>query len=246
MNSDQRKGSTPDTAPRYISVLGDSISTFEGYNPRGHSVFYDQEKQRLNGLSGVAETWWCNVIRALGATLCVNNSYSGSRVSGLAFPAANQPERLRFLRTEQVVPRVILVFIGGNDFGYDVPLKSGGVFRRDAACFGDAYDIMLRNMRRMYPKSRIVCGTMMRSFIKDRPQWQFPEFLHGVPKEAYNEEIRGACRRRGATLVDLSRTYKRYETLDGSHPTVLGHSQIAEAWLSEIRRSHEWLMRDWS
>lgn len=39
-----------------ISVLGDSISTFEGYNPAGYEVFYDNIVSHNNGLSSVDDT----------------------------------------------------------------------------------------------------------------------------------------------------------------------------------------------
>ena len=52
---------------KLVSILGDSISTFEGYNPLGYSVFYDQEMQNKNGLKTVYDTWWAKVNQALGA-----------------------------------------------------------------------------------------------------------------------------------------------------------------------------------
>ena len=40
-----------------ISIMGDSISTFESFNPEGYSVFYDSQMQYLNGLSSSEDTW---------------------------------------------------------------------------------------------------------------------------------------------------------------------------------------------
>ncbi len=31
---------------RYVSIMGDSISTYSGYNPQGYSVFYDENNQK--------------------------------------------------------------------------------------------------------------------------------------------------------------------------------------------------------
>ena len=33
-----------------VSIVGDSISTYEGYNPYGFAVYYDRGMQELNGL----------------------------------------------------------------------------------------------------------------------------------------------------------------------------------------------------
>lgn len=227
---------------RYVSILGDSISTFERCNPDGFRVYYDEEKQRLNGLTNVSETWWYKVIQALDVSLCVNNSFSGSRVSGDCFPAANSPERLKYCRSGDVIPQLLLIYIGGNDFGYNVPLRSKRLFQRDTSYFGDAYDLMLSRIQKMFPQTTIVCSTGIRTYLQDDPSWQYPEFLYGKPREAYNDQIRWACHKHKVRLVDLSRTYIRYETLDGSHPTKTGHSQIASAWISELRK-HGWLSR---
>ncbi len=33
-----------------VSVLGDSISTYEGYIPPNYKVYYDEDRQKINGL----------------------------------------------------------------------------------------------------------------------------------------------------------------------------------------------------
>lgn len=45
-----------------VSIIGDSISTFEGYNPQGFAVFYNEEKQQQAGIANVTDTWWQTVI----------------------------------------------------------------------------------------------------------------------------------------------------------------------------------------
>ena len=59
-----------------FSILGDSISTYMGYNPCGYAIFYDAEKCIRNGLYSVSETWWNQVIRVCDGELLVNNSFS--------------------------------------------------------------------------------------------------------------------------------------------------------------------------
>ena len=41
-----------------VSILGDSISTFKGYNPPGYFVYYDEITQEQNKLRNVYGTWW--------------------------------------------------------------------------------------------------------------------------------------------------------------------------------------------
>ena len=54
---------------RLVSIIGDSISTYEGYNPSGYAVFYDQEMCARNGLKSVYDTWWAKVNQFLHAYL---------------------------------------------------------------------------------------------------------------------------------------------------------------------------------
>lgn len=149
-----------------ISVLGDSISTFTGYNPDGYSVFYNKEIARANGLHDMSETWWNQVIRAYNGDLLVNDSFSGSRVSGLEFPSANSVQRILNLRKD-AIPDVILVYIGFNDFGYGVPLKRKWFSNMNRLLFfQDSYCIMLKRLKIAYPNAIIVCGTLSKTFIK--------------------------------------------------------------------------------
>ena len=83
----------------FVSILGDSISTYSGYNPKEYAVYYDEEMQKRNGLNSVYDTWWAKVNQSLCAYLCVNNSYSGSEVSGQKFPAGCCRERVMHLHT---------------------------------------------------------------------------------------------------------------------------------------------------
>lgn len=71
---------------KMVSLIGDSISTYSGYNPEGYSVFYDYHLQQKNGLSSIYDTWWAKVNQTFCAYICVTNSDSvetGSLVSFL-------------------------------------------------------------------------------------------------------------------------------------------------------------------
>lgn len=46
----------------------------------------------------------------------------------------------------------------------------------------------------------------------------------------YNQAIRKACKECHTELADLAETGILYETLDGSHGTVKGHREMAQAW----------------
>lgn len=212
---------------KLVSILGDSVSTFEGYNPEGYTVYYDKAMNEKNGLRSVSDTWWARVNESLDAQLCVNNSYSGSKVTGELFPAGASEERLQNLGTERSDPDLILVYMGFNDFAGGVELISS----LDRFGFEDSYDVMLRSLKRNYPSAKIVCGTLMRTVVEGRKDWEFPEYGAGISLEEYNDTIRMVAQDNQCYLADLSRGTREYETLDGFHPSARGHHTIAERWI---------------
>ena len=72
-----------DYCGKKFSIIGDSISTLEGYNPKDYKVFYAEDTCIKSGVRELQDTWWGKVITFLGGELLVNNSWSGSRVTKL-------------------------------------------------------------------------------------------------------------------------------------------------------------------
>ena len=224
----------------FVSIVGDSISTFEGYNPPNHAVFYDKETQALNGMTSVYDTWWEKVNKAIHAYLCVNNSFSGSRVTGNVFPAGSSIERISQLRTTKYTPDLILVYIGFNDYGNGVKIKRKGtsLFKKtDYSYFEEAYTLMVERIKKQYPRAMVVCGTLLLSKLKSDENWRFPEKFAGVPFEDYNNIIRLIACKKKVFLADVGAFESRYETLDGTHPTAEGHQTIANAWIKCLYES---------
>lgn len=212
-----------------ISVLGDSISTYSGYNPKGYAVYYDENYQAQTHLTDVSLTWWHRVISHLGGILCVNDSYSGSKVSGGRFPSGSSLERIGNLGD----PDVILVYLGMNDYGYAIPVKapSGHNNPLGLSFFAPAYESMLEGLKSTYPKAQIICGTLMMTRMKEYDGWGFPTHYHGNSFDDYNTAIRRACEKYDCQVADLVALGIRYQSLDGTHPDVVGHEEIAGAWI---------------
>ena len=102
--------------------------------------------------------------------------------------------------------------------------------RKDLSYFINAYEKMIYQIKKNYPNGKIVCGTLMRTSIPTNDSWVFPEYFGDVSFEDYNDAIREASRRQKCCLADTDALNMRYETLDGSHPTVSGHRTLADAW----------------
>ncbi len=221
-----------------VSIFGDSISTYEGYNPPGYAVFYDKEMQKRNGLQSADDTWWSIVLKSIGGTLCVNASYSGRRVSGDSFPAACSDESVFHLRKDdKCIPDMVLVYLGYNDFGYGVKLcrnRLSNPFIKDTRFFLDAYNDMLVKIKKEYPKTAVICGTLLRTSIRNRDDFIFPQEVGGLSFDEYNRAIRKACKRNRVYLADITLTDYLCETIDGSHPTKNGQATLARAWIEKL------------
>lgn len=209
-----------------ISILGYSISTYVGYNPYGYAVYYKEDTLYDNDIESVDDTWWKQVIDALGGELCVNNSYSGSTVVGTFMPSACSQERCSNLHDESN-PNLILIYMGTNDRGLEVGI--GMDDPNDIKKFYGAYRTMLKQMKNNYPTAKIVSGTLLMGYLKDGKDLDYDSFMREGTR--YNDAIRLAAKEEGCLLADLALSGERYETLDYCHPTKKGHSTMARFWL---------------
>ena len=207
-----------------VSIMGDSISTYEGWNPEGYAVQYVSRYARENGLASVSDTWWHRVLTARGYELVVNDSLSGSLASGGAFPSASCEERTRSVAGTGPTPDAVLFYIGVNDYGYCAPLDR----------FGCDYVLMLDRVTASCPGARLVCATLMKTHVAGYESWAFPTNQIGLDLDDYNDAIRDVVSSRatrGAMLADLASGRETYETFDGVHPSAAGMATIADAWL---------------
>lgn len=238
---------------RAISILGDSISTFEGANPVGYAVFYQGDKLAEAGLATCEDTWWWQVAHALGGRVIANSSWSGSMVAGEGFPACASAERVAALSHDGEAPDDVIVYCGINDYGwgsadaqraghasavpFDVaeplsaPLRVPGDAPADAAdSFGQAYRSMLLLIRMAYPKARVWALTPAAGRVRGQQRSTFPRSFRGVPFAAYRQAVLDEAAHTGCIGCDLDALGYDYEGIEGTHPTKRGMRQLA--WLA--------------
>mgnify|MGYP004451433147 CR=1 FL=1 len=233
-----------------FSIMGDSISTFEGCVPDGYTLFYNDERLERSGVLRPEDTWWSHAVRALGGTVLADSAWSGSMVEGAGFPAASSPERAAaLLGPDGQAPDAVLVFIGINDYGWggaeaqaagrshamprcidpaSVPEQVAGAAPTDAVeRFGAAYRTMLRNIRTAAPKTAVYCITLLpgRTHGVDHPEFCYR--LRGHHLDEYNAAIREAAVAEGCRVADVRAFGRDYDSLEGTHPTNLGMRQFA-------------------
>ena len=56
-----------------FSILGDSISTLAGYTTPDGAAFYEGDKRHKAGIFTPEDTWWGQVVAAMGGRVLVNH-----------------------------------------------------------------------------------------------------------------------------------------------------------------------------
>ncbi|MBQ9731452.1 MAG: hypothetical protein IJV94_05060 [Bacilli bacterium] len=160
-----------------ISFLGDSITTYPewsnntSYNSTigNNALWYDASK-----LDNVDKTWWKRTVDNLDLELCVNNAWSGSRVTTTAgTTAATSMDRSNNLHNDLTnsYPDIIIIYIGINDFNAGVECgtfvsldeiydEENKTYIGDLTNFADAYATMLHKVTSKYINADIYCCTM--------------------------------------------------------------------------------------
>ncbi len=230
---------------KYISFLGDSISTFSGWSNNtshnnsigGNAIWYPNNNYVGANLS-VQDTWWHTVAKELGYEIAVNNSWSGSVVNS----AQTYNVRSRNLHNTSNVakPDVVVVFMGVNDYaaGTAVGTYDG---KSDPPVnptnFSEAYGRTIKNILDKYEGVEVYCCT----FLPDRKRFSGSNNAQGIDESAYNDAIRTIAANMGVNLIDLynnsgiTPSNISQFTVDKLHPNKNGMEKVAKTIIDVIK-----------
>ena len=228
-----------------ISILGDSISTFKGYIPDGNAVFFTGSN---GGITDVSMTWWYKLITNLEGNLCMNNSWSGSRVTTTGGNAsAGCMSRCENLHNGDTNPDIIIVYMGINDFNngvqigtYDGTTSISSV--TDTTKFREAYAILLNKILNKYTNAKVYVCTLPYC-DRNTDENDFPELnTNGVSLSQYNIAIRELAHAFGLNIIEMSKcgiTFQNRKTFlfDELHPNVEGMKKLCDKAEKTIRYS---------
>ncbi|MBE6145075.1 MAG: hypothetical protein E7171_00475 [Firmicutes bacterium] len=234
-------------ASKTLSLLGDSISSFDGYsnNPDYNStlnngaVWYTPGGTTMYDLTSVNDTWWMKTINDLGMTLNVNNSYSGSRV--FAPTHAGYLRATEMDNNDNVSPDIIAVFMGVNDvlvepdtigtyeaIDFD-SLKSGNSYITPTT-FAEAYAITIDKMLTKYKGVDIYCFTLLPAAGKSEEGLLIANDIIKNIAAKYNVNVVDLYNDSGINSSNLY-TY----TGDGQHPNAAGMAKISETFVNKLK-----------
>ena len=192
---------------KYLSVLGDSISSYEGYIPQGFYPEYGAD----SGM-GVSSMWWYQTALKLGMNICRINGCSGSGVLPAGDGTGGNEERCVSLHTPEHAPDLILILLGANDL-------FGGCSKEELRL---EYQEMIERTQTRYPDAEIVLCSYYRpsqvSFEVDEAN----EIIKSTG-EAYGLKV-VELKKSGIEERDPKEVYSDYnpEMGTGMHPNAEG------------------------
>lgn len=249
VESARREEEVPaDKAAGKLSILGDSISTFDGWIPEGYSCYFPMSGE----ITEVGQTWWQKVLRDTGMELCVNSSSSGSTCVGDSASIDNFQYGCSECRLGNLIgqngcfPDIIVVYMGTNDVLKSVPIGDNdgtrAVEEGMVENFSDAYSMMLDKLTAYYPNAEIYCCT-----LPPMGDWGpesgpvFVPFVNGqeLTSEEYGQRIETIASAKGCRIIDLKNcgitmeNMEQYVT-DGIHMNPEGMELIYKAVVAAI------------
>ena len=207
-----------------LSILGDSISTYEGFsNNRKNNATTYTNKVFYKSQFPPELTYWMQVMNKLGLTLCVNNSQSGSNLSGIDDEMSGINRAKSLARDDGMTPDLIILFMGLNDLGRNLPID------RFAADYLGTLEIIKQN----YKSAKVCCVN-----LPDRDPYL------KARATLFNEAITTAVKTAGENffLADLFTSRLNNDlyydnTVDGLHPDQDGMRIIAEIIIDAIKNN---------
>ncbi len=229
-----------------VSILGDSLSTYWGSNPRGFKVFYEGERCLSCGIYTVEDTWWQKVLRYFGGSLLVNNSCADTTACGDSRYCGNSDFRILGLHEGNLWPEVVLVCMGTWDFLYGMPIEDESLtltWENYYGYFRSAYETMLWKLKKTYPAAEIYCATIVPPLVLNKNVSLTVQNIYGVRLEDYNHVIRSCAQQYGCQVADVSKYVRGYETSDQFHANAAGMDTLASGWVQELEALNEYKYR---
>lgn len=219
-----------------VSILGDSISTYESTIPAEWLFFYPQED-----VDEAGETWWSKAIGEMGFTMCANSSYSGSFVTphegtdSLTY-GANDTRINALVGGDGSEPDVVIVYLGINDLLVGVD---------DMDLFKQHYGEMIHKIQSKFPNCYTFCCTLTPVAEDENGETILNIGTEEKPVtyETYNEAIRDVAVAYQCPVIDFSSAWEMSENpqnfIDGNvHPNEEGMNKMASKAVSGIKSAN--------
>ena len=209
-----------------LMILGDSYSTFRGYNPEGYEYWYYEDVPPRTDVRDVKDTWWHQFVAETGANLVLTSAYSGTTIGhtgwhGHDFKKISFCGRFDkrvsdgFFDKHQI--DTLILFGGTNDSWAECPLGEP-VFdswtEKDLYTVLPAISYLIYRAKTVLPEARII-------FV-----------INTELKPEITDMIINSCRHFGAEYVKLEDISKQE-----GHPNILGMKQIKDQIIAHLEKN---------
>ena len=253
------KAATTGLDGKTISILGDSISTYQNYSNgtaagttnstiTNGAIYYPRSGFDVT----VDSTWWYQAAQALDMEILVNNSWSGSCLlntrSGTVGAYVDRCVQLHDDTGDNAgeEPDIIAIFLGTNDY-YTYPgtlgsyesiafdtlitkTETGYVYAEPTTSM-EAYAIILHKIAQRYPEAQVYCFTLL------------PRVNSASQPTAVNEDIKQLANHFGAITVDLHNCGIQPDNThmgDNLHPNSAGMDAMTNAFASAVLKNSKY------
>lgn len=209
----------------YISIYGDSVSTFAGWLPEGYAPYYPINP--VNVLN-VEETWWYNAISKVNAKFLMNASYSNTGVVTTGSAEAlkgTEISRIKNLRKDNQDPDIIIIYLGINDCKRDVSAKN----------FKEGYITMIERMQKEFVNTDIMICTL------NACSFSFQQCYALL--DEYNVALREIASEFNLALIELDKVIteenKAQYMANMLHPNRAGMDEIANEVIKVLKNKYQ-------
>ena len=217
--------STATSTKTRVSLIGDSITTYEGYTLSPKNFQYP--KSSYTDFTSVTQTYWYQLIydKMTNAVLEANSSHTATCVQNTVssgYPGYGFLNRYADLGN----PDVIFINGGTNDsWSYKLPVGTLDFTIKtedlDTYQFAQAYDKLIRLMQAKYPNTKIFC------IIGDN--------VMDSQYTAYAQVIRDVCNHYNIHYAEVVFADRAASTYDDVHPNVAGMKEMADQIWEQVK-----------
>ena len=247
-----------------ISILGDSICTFENYSSgtaaeTSNSTIKNNRDYYKPGRFDVTvnDTWWMQAAKRLGARILVNNSFSNTTIfspfsNGNELGYLSRPYNLHDDTGENAgeEPDIIVVYMGTNDMSYHksrlgshselnyddlISSVNDDFAYRKPQTSAEAYAIMLHKITTTYENAEVYCFTTLPRYFESASDRRLLEnFNKTIEKIADDFNCYTVDLYNDSGLTCETSNLNRYLYEGYIHPNKKGMDAIENAFISAL------------
>lgn len=242
-------------AGKKMSLLGDSISAYNGTIPVGNDAYYTGNNA---GVSDFANMWWSVLCTRTGMLPLIIDGYSGSGVTQLedaqhiAKVPMSSDARCGALHSGGTNPDIIIIAGGLNDYSYALSAQSeplswnGKTSPVLGNSFTEAYACMIKKLQTNYPDAIIVALSTWFTMRGSDNGYTLTHSVNGhiYTQADYDAAIENVCKIMhipfirvddiGINRNNMYPTFAQDSPTEPTHPNANGHKLMGEAIATKL------------